>query len=281
VFATVAVPLLFYALGWRFVWDEGGITRTGGLFISSLPSTETKFFFDGIVRKETSILSHSLFLASVSPGIHQVRVERDGYSTWSKTIMVKPELVTELKALLVPHDPSVTALLRNQSLRHIIYDAEQETVHVRDEANQWYRVDPENEIIVPAAAPHLRATPLRLATTSFMGYEEDVSRRRLLWWNDHELWVRWNEEPLPSYQSFPMEQILQTPYEIRNAAFYPRRDAVLVALSNAVMVLELDGRDKRNTAPLYKGKEPHVAVDASDRAAYILDDGTLMRIPLP
>lgn len=267
-FAIAAAPLILYAFGWRIIWSEGAFARTGGLFISSIPSTETKIFVDGKLRKETSLLSHSLFLVRLNPGSHQVRVAREGYHEWNKTIFVKPELVSELKALLVSRVPQAHQALRNSALRTIRYAPEEKAVFLSDMTNQWFRFDGESLV--------LAQQPDSVATST----EEDTRLGRHLRWNAHEIWVSWDPQHLPHYQSFETEQILQTPYEIRGTAFYPRRDAVLVALSNAVMVVELDGRGGRVITPFYKGKEPSLAIDSSDRILYILDDGTLIRIPL-
>lgn len=280
-FAVSALPLIFYAFGWRFVWQEGTLARTGGLFAASFPSTETKIFVDGTLRKETSLLSRSLFLGQLSPGFHQVRMVRDGYYEWNKTILVKPELVTELKAILVLEVPQAYQVLRNQALDVLFYAPEENTLFFQDTTKKWFRFDSKNETLIPAPSPRTKKEPpLLLASHPYEDFEEDVRRGRLLWWGAHEAWVYWDSPHLPHYQSFETEQIMQTPYDIRSAAFYPRREAILVAVSNAVMVVELDGRGGRIITPLYKGKEPSFAVDPSQRIIYILDDGTLIRIPL-
>ena len=269
-FSVAAVPLILYAFGWRFVWEDGALARTGGLFVASFPSLETKIFVDGKLRKETSLLSRSLFLGQLNPGLHQVRVTRDGYHEWNKTISVKPEFVTELKAILVPHAPDAYQVLRNPQLNVIAYMPEESALFLRDASQRWFRFEKEIETLVPAK-------PRSIVRENV---EEDMRRGRRLRWDAHEAWVQWDAPHLPHYQSFETEQIMQTPYVIRSAAFYPRREAILVALSNTVMVVELDGRGGRTITPLYKGKEPSFAVDSSQRVIYILDDGTLIRIPL-
>ena len=270
IFAVASVPLILYALGWRFVWEDGAFARTGGLFVASFPSTETKIFVDGKLRKETSLLSRSLFLGQLSLGFHQVRIARDGYHEWNKTIFVEPELVIELKAILVSQVPQAHQVLRNHLLDTIVYAPEESSIFLKDTSKNWFRFNRENEILIPARQPTITAG----------NFEEDARRGRRLRWDAHEVWGYWDSPYLPHYQKFETEQIMQTPYVIRSAAFYPRREAILVALSNAVIVVELDGRGKRNITPLYKGKEPSFAVDPSERILFILDDGTLIRIPL-
>lgn len=280
-FTMAAVPLIFYALGWRFVWEEGTFARAGGLFIASFPSTETKIFVGGKLRKETSLISRSLFLGQLSPGLYQVRVARDGYHEWNKTILVEPERVAELKAILIPRVPQAYQVLRDRLLNAIVYAPEENEMFLQDASEKWFRFDRENETLVSALPPHiLKEPPSFLASHSYNDFEHDARRGRIVWWGTHEAWARWDSSHLPHYQSFETERIIQTPYEIRSAAFYPRREAILVAVSNVVMVVELDGRGGRVITPLYKGKEPSFAVDPFDRVIYILDDGTLIRIPL-
>ena len=68
---------------------------------------------------------------------------------------------------------------------------------------------------------------------------------------------------------------------IRNAAFYPNRnDVVIVAVQNGIFALEIDGRGGRSLQPLYKGKNPTFTTYEKESAVYILDEDTLIKIRL-
>jgi len=114
------------------------------------------------------------------------------------------------------------------------------------------------------------------------GFIVDEEKKRILRWQEREIWVEWQPETLlPFYAEENPAMILKTESPVRNAVFYPRREAVIAAYANGVFVAELDGRGGHNIFPLYKGVEPNFALpNSTERTIYILDDGNLIEIPL-
>ncbi len=105
-FTLVAVTILviFIARGYVINLKEKEIKKTGMILAQSTPN-EAKVFLDGNLIETTNAV-----LDTVSPGTHQLKLEKEGFSTWEKEIKVYSGLITEVNALLVPTSPRLTPL---------------------------------------------------------------------------------------------------------------------------------------------------------------------------
>jgi len=105
----------------------------------------------------------------------------------------------------------------------------------------------------------------------------------VIWWSENELWIQWlaSDEDLPYYQTERREKIMQTANPISQVFHYPgEEEYLIVAAGETVSITELDGRDKRNTINLYKGKAPRIFIPADEKIVYILDDNILLKVSL-
>ncbi|MFY9462676.1 MAG: hypothetical protein WAP52_00635, partial [Candidatus Sungiibacteriota bacterium] len=101
----IAGPLIItYAIGYAFNFSTARFDQTGGIFIKS-PMPRLSVFLDGAFVKETGLLAGSALLTDILPGMHLLRLEKSGFRSWSKTIVVAPAEVTELRTLLLAPYP--------------------------------------------------------------------------------------------------------------------------------------------------------------------------------
>ena len=103
---TVAAVL--YATGYRFEIDgqRGNfrfIEGTGILVATSRPDGARVLVNDDL----TTATNNTINLA---PGGYDVRIEKDGYLTWSKRIIIRKSLVSEANAFLLPTAPKLEAV---------------------------------------------------------------------------------------------------------------------------------------------------------------------------
>lgn len=103
VFFLLTPIIIGYALGYTFDFGRGAVQKTGSIFIKS-KNTSISLFLDGAFIKETSFFPGGALLPEIVPGTHLLRIEKTGFSSWSKTITIEPALVTELRnIMLIPH----------------------------------------------------------------------------------------------------------------------------------------------------------------------------------
>jgi len=275
VFLLLIPLVLLYTTGFR--WDSKlGLYKTGGLYISS-PLTDSKIFINNNLEKETNILQSGIFLQSLKPGEYSVLVAKDGYWPWQKNLIVKEQLVTEARAMLIFKEPKGTIILREN------YSPLETSKYDEILAN------------IKALRQPLKPVKTKQATTT----PEEISRytrftanqKEKLWWDPktNKIWVEWlaGKESLPYFfcdDSVCNEKMLihTSRFSITNIDFYPkRRDVVLFAAQNGVYAIEIDGRGGNRTIQrVYKGKEPIFTTYKNDNSIYILEEDKLIEIKL-
>jgi hypothetical protein len=103
VIFTGTILAIQYAQGrYRFT-DEGLSKETGLLSANSFPTGAQIYVDDKLI----SATDDTLYL---KPGEYQVKIQKEGYHVWEKTLLVESELVTQTNAQLFPVVPSLTPL---------------------------------------------------------------------------------------------------------------------------------------------------------------------------
>jgi len=256
IFLLIVPLFLFYTVGYR--WDlKLGFYKTGGLYISS-PVTGSKIFVNSKEKKQTNIFQSGVFLQSLKPNKYSILVTKDDYWPWQKTLVVKEQLVTEARAILIPKEPK----------GEIVFWGNYSPL----EMSKYYEI-----------MANLKAT-----TTEYTRLT--VNQKEKLWWNpkDNKIWVEWlgAKESLPYFfcdDNSCSDEILifNSRSPVRNVDFYPKRkDAVIIAVQNGIYALEIDGRGGRNIQPIYKGKDPIFTTYQNENSIYILDEDKLIEIKL-
>lgn len=104
VIAIAASVAIFLAKGYTFSSDEKRIVGTGIINISSEPDAAS-VFIDGHLTTATNAT-----ISSLTPKDYHVRVVREGFIPWEKTITVREGLVSPVKITLFPSIPTIYPL---------------------------------------------------------------------------------------------------------------------------------------------------------------------------
>jgi len=108
-FGLITTTILVTFLAKGFVVDLSSkkkIKKTGMILAQSTPA-EAKVYLDGKLVETTNAV-----LESLNPGPHNLKIEREGFCSWSKEIQVYKGLITEVNALLIPTSPPLNPLTR-------------------------------------------------------------------------------------------------------------------------------------------------------------------------
>jgi len=111
LYTIVSIILIFagtllaiqYAKGSYRVTKEGFAQDTGLLSVNSIPTGAQVLIDDELV----TATNDTVYL---KPGQYQVKIAKDGYSSWEKSLLLESELVTQTNARLFPSAPSITPL---------------------------------------------------------------------------------------------------------------------------------------------------------------------------
>lgn len=99
VFGGIAI---LYAKGFRLDQNNLSIVPKGLLVANSDPNG-AQVFVDGELKTATNNT------ITLSPGTYEVRIRKEGFTTWTKSITIEKEVVTQIDAYLTPSAPSLTA----------------------------------------------------------------------------------------------------------------------------------------------------------------------------
>lgn len=107
-FLVLTPVIILYSKGLTFDWENRRIVKTGGLFVKSTPP-KADIFLNG--EKENQA---PYFFSHLLPKSYLVKVEKEGFHPWEKTLEVKGELVTEVRNIfLFPKSPAPKLLSEN------------------------------------------------------------------------------------------------------------------------------------------------------------------------
>lgn len=88
-FLVSAPIVVLYTAGYRYHFGSGKIVQTGLLSVSSIPRG-ADIVVDGVLMSEKTPAA----IDNIIPGMHEVRIEKSGYTTWQKTLDVYSKQTT-------------------------------------------------------------------------------------------------------------------------------------------------------------------------------------------
>lgn len=113
---TIAV---LYGRGYRFGFNQGKIdlSRTGLLVATSTPDGAQVFINDHLTTATDNTIN-------LTPGEYTVRIFKEGYFPWEKTIKIQKEVVAKAEALLFPKAPKLDSIT-NSGANRLVLDPSQ------------------------------------------------------------------------------------------------------------------------------------------------------------
>lgn len=112
IFGTAAV-IISYGRGYRFNFSDKQVNSTGLVVAQSDPSG-AQIIVDGKVKTATQAT------LTLSPGWYTVSISKEGFQPWKKRVKVQGEVVTKIDALLLPVNPSLTAITVSGIVRPVV-----------------------------------------------------------------------------------------------------------------------------------------------------------------
>ncbi|MBI2637365.1 MAG: PEGA domain-containing protein [Candidatus Sungbacteria bacterium] len=106
MFLLITPLILLYSKGYAISLKNRDIIKTGSIFLKSSNEAGLKVYLDGTFYRETSFLSRGALVSDLKPGNHALRIEKEGFAVWQKTLPVAPERVTEVRNIFLLPDLS-------------------------------------------------------------------------------------------------------------------------------------------------------------------------------
>ncbi|MFZ2719446.1 MAG: hypothetical protein WAZ27_01100, partial [Minisyncoccia bacterium] len=109
LFLVLLPAVILYADGWRFKAGLGFV-RTGGIYVE-VPYADASLSLNGEYVGQSGFLQREFYIGDLAPGAYAMRVEGAGYRSWSRLLVVEPQLVTDSRAVLLPEDITLSRLV--------------------------------------------------------------------------------------------------------------------------------------------------------------------------
>lgn len=277
---VVGTPLLIgYSQGYRLD-DALGLIQTGGIYIHS-DMANTDVFLDGDFIERNGPFLRNTFIQDLLPNKrYGVWIERDGYHSWSKELLVSPNLVTEARVMMLPtrYDWATTSSsttievqtatggIATTSVKNPAF-AELDTFFAESKDQFAEEVATTTAIMVQGKLIATTTSTVEIvfpewldefaSTTGFL--DEDMVRERegvVAWLDDGDLyasWVRPNDQPPFWFCEEKCAKRLTIDWNepILRYQFFPNRDdVVVIGSSRGIYAVELDERSQRNIQPI-------------------------------
>jgi hypothetical protein len=229
----IVTPILgFYAAGYR-LGDNWVLVKKGGLFIDTGIS-KAKILLDKELISETGLFDKTYFIKDLTPGRYTIRVEKEGFQSWEKTVMVYPQSVTKFMPFLLPISPNIIPVPMYVSMA----TSSSATSSVKNIYN--------NEYDTVTLLFSKKETNRKVGATSTI----IISNRVAIVIDKTGMIAEWqgSEEGVPyffcEYITCAKRVRIPTPEDpILYVDFFPgRNDAALVTTPSGIYLVELDGR---------------------------------------
>lgn len=283
---VVCTPILIgYSKGYRLD-DALGLIQTGGIYLHSDIGKTAVFLDDEFLENNGAFLKNTLIQNLLPNRYYAVRVQREGYQSWVKVLLVKPNLVTEARVVMLPTEfvwrkisASTTLSVANVELEDEATTTDESattTQEVRnpeyDELEEYFLEDKgqfELEVATSTyefirGVRHATTTTVletvfpqwlvEFASTTRLAEKEMVREREgiVVWIENGDIFAAWGRKnDLPPYY-FCLETCAERlsinwHEPILRYEFYPNRSDLLIVLSErGLYVVELDNRSQRN-----------------------------------
>lgn len=247
VFAVATWVVIRYAQGYAYDWNAGQFVRTGAIAVTV--NTSAELFVDDQLSGSTSFLGNRAGQDRLLPGTYQVRLSRDGHSTWRKEAIVQEGFLTDFPSvMLLPLDDESVIDLKHEasaslSLARLSSEPHKAVVGVTDgtftlKGTTLWRTD---------------AASASIVAESVLGFARPTDNSRILWWTRNDVFVLWlrNTDYQPFHTEGDRQQITRLSVPIRRAAWFRGRDHIVIDLgSQSYRILEIDTRGGVNIIKL-------------------------------
>jgi hypothetical protein len=303
-FFIIAAPAaLFYAWGYSFDWQNKKPVLTGGFYLQSIPK-KAEIYIDGKKKSATPA-----FIKRLIPREYEIKISKQGYHFWKKTLKIESKLVTEAKnIILIPLVPKVEIIQKklenNFSLKKYLGLEEfndafyiQKPSYILYE-NDLFNMEKKQMSLAPLPADDnyeiFSSTNKKVAvlnskqdlyllnpdTKTFeligqnvKGLQFSNDNRKLLYFTPSEIWVYYLEDIFsqPNKKAGNQELITRLSQEIKQAVWYGQtNEHIIFTVGQNIKFVELDGRNERNTIDVIKTNIEKIAYSLKDKKLYFI-----------
>lgn len=117
MFILGSIYLVIITQGLTINWERATITKTGAIYIRSTPSNPKIYINGEAYTSEDGIITKGTLIKNLVPGTYDVAVEKDGFSSWKKHIVVEKGIVSSESLIKLWRNNPKTEEIASTSIR--------------------------------------------------------------------------------------------------------------------------------------------------------------------
>jgi len=258
IFAIATFIAIRYAQGYAYDFSTRSFVRTGAIAVSA--NTGATLYIDERPVGGTSFIANRVGSDGLLPGTYDIRLARDGFSTWRKTVAVEEGKLTDFPSvLLLPTDDESILSLKEEASRSLA-----DALTLKD------------AVATPSPSPKpVKPLPVRVTDNDFtlqgtvllderaasssvvaenvLGFMISDNESRMLWWTRNEIWVLWlrNTDSQPYRSEGERQAVTRFSVPIFGAAWFRDIEHIVADLGNqSYRIIETDARGGTNIIKL-------------------------------
>ncbi len=136
VFFTAAPIILFYSEGYRFDFQQKKLLKTGGFYVkTSIPAAEV-YIDQKYINKTSQFINYDFLAQNLLPKSHEIKIQKTGYHTWEKNLIVKEKMVTQANVTLFPETINFTQA--EQNIKKVFHFKDQNILILQNSDGELY-----------------------------------------------------------------------------------------------------------------------------------------------
>jgi len=251
VFLILSYITILYAQGYKYSFSKNRFFRTGAVYIKT--NTNADVYLNDKLLGNTSFLNNSYRIEGLLPGRYKIRVQKNDYSIWQKSVVIDEGFVSEFsQILLLPENKEGLEELKKEIA--LIFPSPSPTPISKPNSFP---------LPTPSVEPFEIKKGILLATgdkliaegeshqgqtkiaENVKGFALSKNKNKLVWWTANEIWVIWLSDTnyQPYHKKGDKELITRFSTQIKKAAWFRDEDHLIVdSGTGSYKILEIDTR---------------------------------------
>lgn len=309
-FLALSPALTLYSTGWTFDFERKTFVKTGVFNFKTAP-VNANIHINGKLAKRSPD-----YIKNLKPGDYEVKISKNGYTDWDKTLRINPSAITEaMHIVLLPLEPEKKIFLdalppgfsldnyfsKEQDFEYKINPSSRilyQTNKITEQQSQ-ISIDPlppehKYQII---SSPHGQIAALSEADELYLfnavkksfdliksGVKKAVfspDEKKIAYMTDMEIWVMWLTGTLnqPRINLGEKELITRISRGLTEIVWHNKSENIFFIVDNKIKMAELDGRNNRNIIDFINVEEGKIHIQ--NRRVYFIEENALKYVNLP
>jgi hypothetical protein len=239
VFIIVIPSLILFSSGYRLN-SKFHLVKTGGIYFENNES-DVIVKLDGKSIKKAGRFEKNLFIRNLTPKTYRVTVEKIGYRTWKKNIIVEEQKVEVCYPLLIPLEPNPQLVPKYLNKGEVKGKKKREVNEEYLDATKLFSAYDKSP---KSAIPLWEDSDI---TKYKLGANRRLNKKVFIFRQKNKIYAEWTgmDQKRPYFIDSSGKQLAFSPDEnILSFGFFPgRHDSMLVLLENLnLYAVEIDTR---------------------------------------